>query len=387
MNIDLYKFRYFEPTSEASGTTISETDGDSLAEAAYAEMDGREVPKKKEPPQGDVEPVIEQPAQPEGEPQKKETDAATQEKEGQEATVEGQAEGDKSTAKAEDKPAEQGALEPIAEEKIQAFAEKNKLTFAQAREELEESQRLLAKYGNDPLELARASRNTQREYDRLKSEQQKPADVATELLSDDQLRAEVKSHAEKNAKLIVEKYREQFPKRTESMDDESILEWAQDDAIKNYKASAGTIIEKNKKDALERRSTLLATIPAKDSKFMHDVKLILDNTPDRMILNPKYNVKSMLELCKGQRYDADMESAYQRGLKAGKESPKILGTESGSGGAAPRVSVAAGKVTLTQEQKNVAYDQFPDSAPSSAEALWADLYKDDLKKNPKFLPN
>lgn len=385
MKIDLYKLRYFNPDSEAAGGAAvsegGETDGDTLAQEAYAEMDGQE-PKKKEPPAAAAEPAQGQPAAGEGEPQSEEGQAAAQGTEGKEATVEGQQEG----AAGEGKPAQESVvLEPIPEEKIQAFAEKNKLTFVQAREELEESQRLLAKYGNDPLELARASRNTQREYDRLKSEQQKPENKPTELLSDAQLKAEVEAYATQNAKVIVDKYRADHPKRTEVMDDEAVLEWAKDDAIQTYHSKAGTIIEQNKKEASDKRTALLATISAKDSKFMHDVKLILDNTPDRMILNPQYNVKSMLELTKGQRYDADMEANYQRGLKAGQETPKILGVIQGGGGTAPKKPAVAGKTTLSVDQKNRAYDQFPDSAPASAEALWADVYKEDLKKNPQFL--
>ena len=125
-----------------------------------------------------------------------------------------------------------------------------------------------------------------------------------------------------------------------------------------------------------------------DAKFAHDVKLVLDATPDRVVLNPKYDIKGLVWHAKGQRYDADLKAAYERGLKSGKEDPKIIGhiPPAGGSGQSARRPASAGRVSLNTQQKSVAYDQFPDSSEAKAEEMWADVYKEDLKKNPNFLP-
>jgi hypothetical protein len=148
------------------------------------------------------------------------------------------------------------------------------------------------------------------------------------------------------------------------------------------------LLEKGKRDASDKRSKLLEAIPKKDSKFLHDVKIMLDNTPDNMILLPDYKVNGLLSYVKGERRDIDVEEAYQRGLKAGREDPKILGQVGGgqgkSGGQAPSQQ-GKGTVVLNDEQKQRAYDQFPDSDPVKAIEMWADLNKEDLKKNKNFM--
>lgn len=398
MVIDLYKSRYFEPTSEAAGgNAVVEREGDDIAREAYAELNGEVAPpKKKEPADNDAVPD-EQPADKEAVPQEKEGEETKPE---EKEEVEGEQEAAQTPEQKEeakrlaDEQAEKDNLakqEPLTEDKIQAFAEKRGIPFVQAKEEMEASQALLAKYGNDAFEVARALRSQQAEYNKLKEKGQDAVVPATRLLSDAELKADIDAYADKNADAIIAKYKLDHPKRTELMSDEAVLEWAKDDATKNYRANAGTIIEKTKKEASDKRGKLLETIPKKDAKFLHDVKLVLDATPDNVIMNPKYAVEGMLFYTKGQRYDADVEAAYQRGLKMGKEDPKILGQiggdkgKGGSGGQAPSQQ-GKGTVVLSEDQKQRAYDQFPDSTPAKAVENWIDVYKEDLKKNKNFLP-
>lgn len=397
MIIDLYRSRYFMPEGSTGAATVDpvtgETDGDSLAAQAYAELNGdAPEPKKKEPDEAKTEPSETEPAQGEPEPQVKEGD--------EQKPKEGEQEGDQTPEQKEEakriaqEKTEQDNLakqEPLTEDKIQAFAEKRGIPFVQAKEEMEASQALLAKYNNDPIEVARALRNTQSEYDKLKGQKQETVQASARLLTDAELKADIDAYATKNAEAIIAKYKQDHPKRTEFMSDEAVLEWAKDDATKNYKSNAGTIIEKTKKEASDKRQTLLTTIPKKDAKFLHDVKLVLDQTPDNVILNPNYAIEGMLFYTKGQRYDADMEANYQRGLKMGKEDPKILGQVGGDsakkgGGGQGASQQGKGTVVLNDDQKQRAYDQFPDSSPEKAIEGFIDVYKEDLKKNKNFLP-
>lgn len=389
MVINLYKSRCFDPTSEAAGNAVFEREGDDIAREAYSELDGGEAPKKKEPEEAQAEPVERQPAEGQTEPPVKTGEDTTKTEEapaGEKTQEEKDAE-----AAAAAKATEAPASEPIPEEKIQAFAEKHNVTFIQAREELEQSQALLLKYGNDPLELARATRNTQREYDRIKAEREKPVTEAPQqLLSDAELKSEIDAYSKQHADKIVEKYRQTYPKRTEVMDDETILEWAKDDATKNYKANAGTAIAEMRKTATDRRQALLDVVAKEDARFVHDVKIILENTADKVILNPKYNIKAALNLVRGERAPGDVKAAYDRGLKQGREEAKILGTVGGDnpgGKQGVKAGTATGNVSLSDDQKQCAYDQYPDSLPEKAIENFKDVYKEDLKKNPKYLPN
>lgn len=391
--IDLYRSRYFMPEGEAAGgaaTADTETDGDSLAAQAYAELNGdAPEPKKKVPEQSEAEPSEKKPAEGESEPQVKEGEEAKP-KEGEQEGEETPEKKSETERLAQEKSEKDNLAkqEPLTEDKIQSFAEKRGIPFVQAKEEMEASQALLAKYKNDPIEVARALRNTQSEYDKLKG-QKEAAPTATRLLTDAELKAEIDVYADKNAENIIAKHKQDHPKRTELMSDEAILEWAKDDATKNYKNNAGEIIQQTKKEASDKRQALLTTIPKKDAKFMHDVKLVLDATPDNVIMNPKYAVEGMLFYTKGQRYDVDVDAAYQRGLKMGKEDPKILGQVGGgqgkTGGQAPSHQ-GKGTVVLNEDQKQRAYDQFPDSTPEKAIEGFIDVYKEDLKKNKNFLP-
>lgn len=403
--IDLYRSRYFMPEGDGgagaataeSGT--GETDGDSLAAQAYAELNGdAPEPKKKVPADADAEPAEKQPADKEAEPQVKEGQETAEEKAAREAseaaagdqTPEQKAETERLSQEAKEKD-NLSKQEPLTEDKIQAFAEKRGIPFVQAKEEMEASQALLAKYNNDPIEVARALRNTQSEYDKLKGQKQEAGPAPIRLLTPVELKAEIDAYAEKNADAIITKYRTEHPKEAEILSDEVILERSKNAAIKNYNDNAGAIIEKTKKEASDKRGKLLEGISKKDAKFLHDVKLVLDQTPDNVIMNPKYAVQGMLFYTKGQRYDTDVEAAYQRGLKMGKEDPKILGqlggdsTKKGGGGQGPSTQ-GKGTVVLSDEQKQRAYDQFPDSSPEKAIEGFIDVYKEDLRKNKNFLP-
>lgn len=402
MFIDLYKTRYLMPEGDGgAGSAVGETEGDLLAAEAYEEMRNGDapVPKKKDPADQALEPTEKSPEALEAERLEKEAaDAELKEKEEADKAAAGDQtpEQKADAARLAQEKLEKDNLakqEPLTEDKIQAFAEKRGIPFVQAKEEMEASQALLAKYNNDPIEVARALKSTQSEYDKLKAlkEKEVAAPAAERLLTDAELKADIDAYAAKNSEAIITKYKQDHPKRTEAMSDEAILEWAKDDATKNYKANAGNIINKTKAEAKTKREGLLGAIPKKDAKFLHDVKLVLDATPDSVILHPKYAVEGMLYYTKGQRYDADVEAALQRGIKMGKEDTKILGQvggDKGKGGSGSQGVSQQGKgtVVLNDDQKQRAYDQFPDSSPEKAIESFIDVYKEDLKKNKNFTP-
>lgn len=380
--MDYSKFfpRMFDPNTESGqSAAVSEREGDDIAREAYAEMEGTEPPlKKKEPVAEAAEPAKEQPATEEAEPPKKEDEAAAPKEEGVEPAQEGE-------PKADDAPAGTPALE---EATIQTFAEKQKITFAEAKVELEAAQAVLSKYNNDPLEMARAYRSIQSAHDKLKAVADAPAATTPVLLSQGQLKAEINAYAEQNKDSIIEKYRTTHPKRTEMMEDEAVLEWAKDDAEKNYQAKAEGVVTKIKTDAAAKRENLVNKIPQADARFAHDIKTALSRVSDRDVLNPQYSVENLLWQAKGQRYEDDMKAQYNRGLKAGKEDPKVLGMKAqGPAGGTAKKPAGETKSGLSDKQKNQAYDMFPDSSPASAEKLFMEVYTEDLKKNKDFLPS
>lgn len=275
-------------------------------------------------------------------------------------------------------------------QEIQDHAIKHSLTYAQAKEDLEKTEAVIKNY-KTPQEIARALRSTQSELDRIKNEAaKKDAPQVFARMNDDQFLAADRERLEENKEKIVAEARRKRPAQTETMTDEAILEEVAYKRLDAYKTWADRQEGELRTKASEVRDQLIATIPAEDKQFIPDIKSILSKTSDRHVLSPDFDIKDLLYHARGQRYYEYGSEQYQLGLKKGREQPKIIGQiggTTGGGGQKPKAKTTS-SAGLSEGQKARAEEMFPAERGYTAEEAYSefrDTYKDELKKNPKFI--
>lgn len=272
---------------------------------------------------------------------------------------------------------------------IQEHAIKHGLTYAQAKEDLEKSEAVIKNY-KTPLEMARALRLQTSEVDKLKNETKKSAVPAFQRMRDSDFLAADREKLDANKDKIVADARRLQPARTETMTDEAIIEEVAFKRLDAYKGWADRQEVELRDKASQLRDTLVKGIPEADQRFVPEIKAILAKTADQHVLSPDFDVRDLLWHAKGQRYDDDMAAEYKRGLKKGQEQPKIVGQilgSSGSGGVKPKGKGTPGS-GLSDAQKARAEEMFPVERGYTVEDSYAefrDTYKEELKKDPKFI--
>ena len=182
----------------------------------------------------------------------------------------------------------------------------------------------------------------------------------------------------------IEKFRQKFPAKSESMSDEAIVEEVVERELLIYVDKAGQKEREIKETASSKRNELIASIAEADRRFIPDLKALLLETDDAAVItNGDTLIQDALWLVKGKSYDADIKAAEERALKRLKESPEIIGTKGGSG-SKPSGSKSTG---LTEAQKNRAVEMYgSDNPDDKCYEMFKDSYKDELKKNPRFDP-
>jgi hypothetical protein len=352
--------------------TVVERDFEEVAAEAYAEADNA------------AKGEITEPKVKESTPKKDDTEAGQTDDKADEQTesVEGVGEG------AEGKKEEGDASEKSVDmdKKITEHAEKHKMTYVEAKEDIEKTEEIIKQYKNDPSEMARAMRNKDREYSKLRSEAEKAAkktEPVFQRMSEDQFREFAKKQLADKPDYI-EKYRAKYPAKSESMSDEAIIEEISDREYLIYNEKAAQKEGEIKDTARARREELIASIPEADRKFIPEIKAILLEANDAAVIREGFDIKDALYWAKGKSYDADIKAAEERALKRFKESPEIVGTK-GSGSSKPQSS---GSVGLNDNQRLIATDMFgADYDDAKCYEMFKETYKDELKKNPKFDPN
>lgn len=358
----------------AQNQVDGETDGDFLAQQAYDELAGKEPEARKKPEET------------ESEPQKEPLDESVpsdSDKESDPDSNKGPEDKAEETTPKDGDDKEDGQ-KPETDEIVTKFASKHKISYEEAKEELEQVKAVLKKYGDDPVEVARALRSQQSEYDKIKADKEdKSGNNDIIIKSREEVEEEVRNYAEKNKDKIIENFRARYPNRTELMTDEAILEWASEEAMKGYDTWSSTQKEKIRVAAVNKREELLKTLTANDAKFVNDVKQILSNISDTKVTHKDFSLNDVLYYVKGKKYDADLKAEFERGLKLGKESPKILGSSSNTSSA--KVVNKSNTITLNEAQKERALEMFPDSEPEQAYKSYSEVYSKELAKNKNFV--
>ena len=288
-----------------------------------------------------------------------------------------------------DKPAE---VAP--EDRIKAYAEKNSLTIDEAKDEIEKTERIIAQYKNDPAEMAKALRNKDREYSKLRAETEKakPKQEVFRRMDENQFQNWAKNRfsnptpdmidADGNVKMVQE-FRRKYPAKSEIMTDEAIVEEIIDVSYREYQNVAAQKESEVKESAQKMRETLVQSVPESDRQFIPYVKKVLQEADDAGLLQGEFDVSFALRLAKGERYDADIKEAEERGFKRAQQKATIAGVRpalAGTSGAAK----AVGKTQLNDQQKERAEVMFQRVSKDDAYRMFSETYEEELKKNKNF---
>jgi hypothetical protein len=283
------------------------------------------------------------------------------------------------------------------DKEIQAYAEKHKLTYAEAKEDREKTAEILKQFKNDPAEMARAMRNKDREYHKLKTEQEKAAvkkEPIFKRMTDSQFidwakrtlkeRPEDQKENEEYIHPEVMKFRQLYPTTAESLSDDQIIERIVAESLPKYHQKAAEKEGEIKTTASKKRDELISSVAEADRRFIPDVKAILLETDDEDVLSDKMDIKDALHWAKGKRYDADIKAAEERGAKRAKENPTIAGVKpsgQGSSGNTPKTGVA-----LTDKQKKRAVEMYGNNYDDSeCFKLYKETFEDEIKKDKNFV--
>jgi hypothetical protein len=182
-----------------------------------------------------------------------------------------------------------------------------------------------------------------------------------------------------------------YPRKTEMMDDEVILEEVKvkfmEKAEDNYRKALQETAGKIKTQAQAKREEILAGLSKEDRAFLPDIKAILDRSADAQIVSETFDPMDVVRWAKGGAYDKAIKEAEERGYKRGQEEASIVGAKTG-GGSKPRSGVSGAVGTLNNHQKARAVQMFSAEDGYTEEEAYnefKDIYKDELKNNPNFV--
>jgi len=305
-----------------------------------------------------------------------------------EKTDEEAGDSDKEADESADKKAEDGDQD----KKISEYAEKHSMTYAEAKEDLEKTAEILKQYKNDPAEMAKAMRNKDREYHKLKAEAEKAnakKEPVYQRMTESQFIAHARTFIPEKHPEMIEKYRADFPAKSESMSDEAIVEEVAQLSLSVYNREADKKEAAIKETASKKRDELIAGVPVADRRFIPEVKALLLETSDASVLSEGFGIQDALYWAKGKAFDAEVKAAEERGFKRAKEGGVILGTKpmadgsKGSGGS----KTSGGSLNLAQKQR--AEQMFGNTmgvnGPEDCYKLFKETFEDELKKDPKFV--
>lgn len=275
----------------------------------------------------------------------------------------------------EEKPVEEV---PVVEDKVvEEWAIKHGMTMAEAKEDLEKTKGVVQKY-KSPEEMARALRQMQSQYDKMKNEAGKEEKDPYQISANPQL--EVFEYVRTNATDIVEKYRQSYPARTRDMEDDAILEEVADKLLTGYKGWNDQRVKVLQTDASKRREELLSSLNERDRRFLPDIKAVIDKTSDKVIVSKGFNLDDIVRWAKGAEYDRAIKEAEERGARQEREKAKILGVVPSSRTETTSTAKSGG-VRLSEYEKKLAREMFSTTTFSDEEKYEA--YAEVAKKKKK----
>jgi hypothetical protein len=282
-----------------------------------------------------------------------------------------------------------------AEKEIKTYATEHKISEDEARTDLESRGKILEKYKGDPKQLALANLHLQRLYAKtqadLKAEQEatplKSAKTASiedyiKLIDDGKVQIKGKTITREEAISI---YREQFPDISDGVEDVAIIKLVAKELKDGYIKSQEKEIAELSTQAVERRTTLLNSLPEADKKFIPEIQPLLEKYPPAAIMSENFKLDDIVLWAKGKAYDKDIREVGEKEYKRGLQQAKIIGqkeTPLGTGSQKPKPK---SKVTLTEDQKQRALEMYEGTTFTDEEkfAYYAEVNAIDIKDKEK----
>jgi len=295
----------------------------------------------------------------------------------------------------DEKPVKEPESEPNESEEVKAYADKHELTEVEAKEDIAKNKSILEKY-KSPEEMARALRSTQSAYDKLKSEKaqiiEEPDKPALNVNIHQEIESHVEKHLSENSEKLVEQYKVRYPKKTEYMDDDVILEEVKERMVEQELGRYHSWLDQKQVEVKElasnKRIELLEGLSDSDKEVLPDIKKVLDDTQDDLVINKSFVFKDILRWARGDedRIKKIEKDAYERGKKEATESATILGDRvHGSPKSSGKGTIQS--TSLNGHQKARAIEMFDhiEGADDDKYEMYRDTYKSELKNNPRFL--
>lgn len=246
---------------------------------------------------------------------------------------------------------------------IEELALKDSLTLEEAEAQIVKDEATINKYKNNPIEMARALRQSQSFADRTRAELDavKKAGTTPPAPVINNIKDYVQSQLDPIKDKVVEAYKKEYPELVENQTDDYIYGLIKKEAVDRTLK----VMEENQTKlvsaAKEKRANLILGLSDQDKAFLPDIKAIIDRTNDRQIMAKDYDVKYVIEWAKGKQLDRLVKEAEERGFKRGQEQPKILGEKIPGGGNNNNKGEGKGstkKPSLSDEQKERALNMF-----------------------------
>lgn len=243
-------------------------------------------------------------------------------------------------AETEEKPAEEQPSEeeakPVTDKKDKAeeeayiaeYAKKNKLTLEEAKEEVEKVKAVLAKYGNDPMEVAKAYKLTQSAYDKLKTQseqgqKQNVNPVVAQILANP--KGYVENMVKQNSAKLLEEFKADNPERALMLTDGAILEELRDKALGNLNGQINQYQATLTKEAANKRTEFIGAVSEADRKYLPTIKTQLDKFPDHMVVDKGFDMNHLVSWARGQHHGEELKAEFKRGFEQGQQQKRILG--------------------------------------------------------------
>ena len=315
-----------------------------------------------QPEESETEPEDKsQPEEDAAEPEKAEQEHAEESPETEEEQEEAPAEEEKSEEPAseeakEEEPKEAGDQE---DDKVREYAINNGMTFHDAKAEFTKAKAIAEKYQHDPLEMAKALRSQQAEYDKLRTKTEQEREEQNKFAYSVNPKLEVDHWVAENKPKIIDGYRKNNPARSADMSDDAILEVVGEQALASFSRWNDGQLQNIKVAASEKRDVLLKSLSDKDRRFLPDIKVVLDKTSDSMLLAKGFDFQHVVYWAKGMYYDRDIKLAEEKATKRATEQPKIVGAINGPKGAPKKPSSGNVASALSGWEKNRAREMYP----------------------------
>jgi len=365
----------------------NEDEIDPLALEAYAEMEDEKEPLQKKIDEKKAE--SEEPEEKEEEPEEEKSEEPSEEESEPKEDEEKETKEEKSEEEKEEEKSEDETEEKPEDDVIRDIAVSESLTIEEAKDRHEGRKGILEKYKNDPSEMAKALQSTQSAYDKAKAENEElktRPDVDNVQQAAANSAVEISAYVSKNKDALIAKYQEKFPRKSEGMEEDAILEDVTEMVRVKYENHLENQQAEIKSQASKLRDSLITDLGEDNKEFIPEIKSILNSTADVQLVSKAFDIKDIIKFVRGEKYTPEyIKQIEEAAFKRGQEEPKILGekTVKASGKTVTKKKQVSSK--LSERQKDRAQEMFPDQDIESAIKDFKEIYADDLKKNPQFV--